>query len=194
MARFIYTEEVPDEGGRKEMKTFMKTLIGGALGLGALYVVGKICYEAGKDVAEVERQLELGKTAEGNEVEHPAASGETQDGSADADNRKQNDEGEGLSEYRTPQKEELDKVFAGAKEQMSEIDENRKKHPFLAKTVDKIYNAKMFVRVKKAFEKKGARSPGILGSLLSNPDGAKIEAFVKNGGVQINVTPALRVT
>ena len=169
------------------MKTFLKTLIGGALGLGALYVVGKVCYEAGKDVAEVERQLELGKSPEANEVER------SEEHTPDTD--KPDDALSSLSperqEYWKHTKEELHKVFDDARKQMAEIKskETSGRKNFVGKLADKIRNAKMFIRVKKAFEKRGERSPGILGSLLSNPDGARIEAFVRNGGVQINVTP-----
>ena len=169
------------------MKSFLKTLIGGALGLGALYVVGKVCYEAGKDVAEVERQLELGKPPEANEVEC------SEEHAPDTD--KPDDVGSSLSperqEYWRRTKEELHKVFDDARKQMAENEskETPDRKNLVGKFTDKIRNAKMFIRVKKAFEKKGERSPGILGSLLSNPDGARIEAFVRNGGVQINVTP-----
>ena len=36
------------------LNSFVKTLIGGAIGIGALYVVGKIAYKAGYDMAETE--------------------------------------------------------------------------------------------------------------------------------------------
>lgn len=40
------------------MKTFVKTLIGGALGMIALYAVGKVAYQAGHDIAEAEHAYE----------------------------------------------------------------------------------------------------------------------------------------
>lgn len=175
------------------MKTFLKTLIGGALGLGALYVVGKVCYEAGKDVAEVERQLGQ-STDNANEMGCPAG--------MEPDGRPDDDVGGDESQIRTKDPNrfgleesdgKIERVLRDAKEKMAkgidEAFEKNSKPTLLGKAVDKIRNAKMFVRMKKVFEKKGDRSPGILGSLLSNPDGARIEAFVRNGGVQINVTP-----
>lgn len=137
------------------MRTFLKTLIGGAVGIGALYVVGKVCYEIGKDVAEVERQLATGE----NEVAHTEASGGT---------------GE-----ETPRTEEQPT-------QAEPVGEP--KQTVVGRTMDKIRNAKMFLKVKKALTRDG-KSPGVLGSLLSNPEGAKIEAFVMDGGVRINVRP-----
>ena len=152
------------------MKTFLKTLIGGALGVGALYVVGKICYEAGKDVAEVERQLEASKTEDPEMKEH-------------------------IEQIRMDLDEELgpiDKSLAEAKEEMSEaIDEALEKNSrptMLGRMIRKAKNAKLFLAAKKAFDKSN-KSPGILGSLLTNPDGAKIEAYVRDGGVQICVKP-----
>ena len=139
------------------MKAFLKTLIGGAVGLGALYVVGKVCYNLGKDVAEVERQLEPVK----NEVVHPAAS-------------------EGAGEAETADETEQP---ATEEEPVQET-----KHDG-GRFMNKIRNAKAFLKIKKALS--GNRSPGVLGSLLKNPEGAKIEAFVQNGGVRINVRPGV---
>ena len=138
--------------------------------MGALYVVGRICYEAGKDVAEVERQLEASKTEDPEMKEH-------------------------IEQIRMDLDEELgpiDKSLAEAKEEMSEaIDEAWEKNTrptMLGRMVQKIKNAKLFITAKKAFDKSN-RSPGILSSLLTNPDGAKIEAYVRDGGVQISVKP-----
>lgn len=152
------------------MKTFLKTLIGGALGLGALYVVGKICYEAGKDVAEVERQLrekEPEKTEEGNDIDI-SSGGETVKG------------------------DHIESVLEEAKADMSEAtdeaaDKNSKPTAF-GKLLSKVRNARFFLTAKKAFDKSN-KQPGILSSLLMNPDGARIEAFVRDGGVQISVRP-----
>ena len=145
------------------MKTLLKTLIGGALGVGALYVVGKICYEAGKDVAEVERQLSESKSAPEKDIPK-------EQGTDDED-------------YSNP----INGPLTAEKAETNSAEEPGRKS-FFGKTVDKIKNAKIFLAAKKAFSK-GGRSPGILGSLLTNPDGARIEACVKDGGVQINVTP-----
>lgn len=147
------------------MKAFLKTLIGGALGVGALYVVGKICYEAGKDVAEIERQLEM-KSPEGEclVVHH--------------------------KEPITP--ETLDKAFEA--DNMTVCSEAaidpEKTEPIQEKRglMDRFRNAKTFLLAKKAFDKSN-KSPGILSSLLTNPDGARIEAVVRDGGVQISIKP-----
>lgn len=40
------------------MKSFVETVVGGAIGLIALYVVGKVAYQAGKEVAKVECEYE----------------------------------------------------------------------------------------------------------------------------------------
>ena len=137
------------------MKTFLKTLIGGAAGLGALYVVGKICYNLGKDVAEVERQLEPVK----NEVVHQASS----DGTGEAETAAETEQP--ATEEEPAQEAKNDGVCF----------------------MDKVRNAKAFLKIKKALSSN--KSPGVLGSLLKNPEGAKIEAFVQNGGVRINVRP-----
>lgn len=41
------------------MKTFLGTIIGGAIGVAALYVVGKIAYRAGVDVGRAEERYEM---------------------------------------------------------------------------------------------------------------------------------------
>lgn len=155
------------------MKTFLKTLIGGALGVGALYVVGKICYEAGKDVAKAEQQIE--KQLKTETVDYYAS-------------------GEHVAqiEMNLDELDPIDKKPENAKEEMSEaIDEafeKDSKPTMLGRLVNKVKNAKLFMAAKKAFEKSN-KSPGILSSLLTNPDGAKIEAYVRDGGVQISVKP-----
>ena len=154
------------------MKTFLKTLIGGALGVGALYVVGKICYEAGKDVAEVERQLREEKPEESGIQHVEQIQMDIPDLVLDQDC--------------------VNKTLANAKKEMSEaIDEALEKNTkptMLGRAINKIKNAKLFLTAKKAFDK-SSKKPGILSSLLTNPDGARIEAFVRDGGVQISVKP-----
>lgn len=140
------------------MKAFLKTIIGGALGLGALYVVGKICYEAGKDVAEVERQLrEKEPELHAEQIKMDLFAGE-----------------EKIGETTEPVEEPEVKH------------ENRK--TMLGRFSDKVKNARTFLFAKKVFDKSN-RKPGILSSLLTNPDGARIEAVVRDGGVQISVKP-----
>ena len=155
------------------MKTFLKTIIGGALGLGALYVVGKICYEAGKDVAEVERQLREEKP------EEPSIQHVEQIKTTDL--------------YSDGEKvDTVEDVLESAKEEMSDaIDEafeKNSKPTAFGKLLSKVRNAGFFLVAKKAFDKTN-KKPSILSSLLTNPDGAKIEAFVRDGGVQISVKP-----
>lgn len=159
------------------MKTFLKTLLGGALGIGALYVVGKLCYEAGRDVAEVERQLEKQIAI----ADKPAKT-------AGAD---RNDADGGEEEPSSPNEMEGGKT---ADDRISETEyeareSNAKTKPALiGNIVNKIKNLKLFMRARKAFGG-GDRKPGVLATLLNNPEGARIEAFVKDGGVQINVQP-----
>ena len=40
------------------MRTFLRTVVGGALGLLALYVVGKVSYQIGHEMAEVEHHYD----------------------------------------------------------------------------------------------------------------------------------------
>jgi hypothetical protein len=48
--------------GVKKMKSFVSTLVGGALGLVALYVVGKVSFQIGYDICDLEhRRDELKK-------------------------------------------------------------------------------------------------------------------------------------
>ena len=145
------------------MKTFLKTLIGGALGAGALYIVGKICYEAGKEVAEVERQLEKSNAEAEKPIDIPAR---TNDGTPIHINTAP----DVTVETSVPVGDaEVERTSSGG-------------------WVGKVRNAKVFLAAKRAFSKKD-RKQGILGSLLTNPDGAKIEAVVRDGGVQICVKP-----
>lgn len=147
------------------MKSLLKTLVQGALGIGALYVVGKLCYEAGKEVGEIECQLQAQMPMDKPEDEHP-------------------EEKDGRAEEKAEQVQmDLDEE-APPKEKEGGIVGSR-----IRRTMDKIANMRMFVRAKKAFGGGEKRKPGILATLLNNPDGAKIEAFIKNGSVQINVQP-----
>ena len=170
------------------MKTFLKTLIGGALGIGALYVVGKVCYEAGKDMAEVERQLEKQRKSAGNFMDKSeseggdeVSGGEQLSMDLDADDEKS---------------DPADVMLEKAKKEMSEaIDELYDKHTKptwagkLANTIQqKTSGLRALIRAKKALGGT-AKEPGVLGTLLKNPDGARIEACIENGGVRINVRP-----
>ena len=158
------------------MKTFLKTLIGGALGLGSLYVVGKICYEMGKGSAEVEQQLEI---SEDRVYDNTTVKPVDETPVVDADR----------AEYWRKQEKDIQKIFDDAKKAMAEgVDQEVETQSFFNRCISKAKNAKIFLTAKKAFDKKG-RGPGILSSLLTNPDGAKIEACVKDGGVIINVKP-----
>lgn len=162
------------------MKTFLKTLIGGALGLGALYAVGKICYEAGKEVGQVEQQLET-KTKENVEK----AQGADTDGdhvvSDFGDDRKIEDETETTDEKVRKAREQFDK-------DLDEAWEKHTKPTLIGKAVNKFRNLKKLMKAGKIFGG-GGRKPGVLSTLLNNPEGTRIEAFVKDGGVQIHVQP-----
>ena len=48
------------------MSSFIKTIVGGAIGFAALYVVGRVAYQVGHDVAEIEHRQadDLQKTKE----------------------------------------------------------------------------------------------------------------------------------
>lgn len=51
------------------MKSFVETVVGGAIGLIALYVVGKVAYQAGKEVAKAECEYEaLRDEIDGNDT------------------------------------------------------------------------------------------------------------------------------
>ena len=145
------------------MKAFVKTLIGGALGVGALYIVGKVCFEAGKNVAEVEHQL--------------------------ADSKHVSD----LEKYMNPDNSVIETDEDGNSQihHKEKIECQTETNDRVSKSTgfrEKIKNAKLFLTLKKTFDKRD-RKPGILGSLITNPDGAKIEAIVKDGGVQVSIKP-----
>lgn len=55
------------------MKSIVSTLIGGAIGLAALYVVGRIAYRAGHDVAEAEHRCEEARRAAADANENQEA-------------------------------------------------------------------------------------------------------------------------
>lgn len=158
------------------MKTFLKTLLGGALGIGALYVVGKICYQAGKEVAEAERQIE----SQLKITDIPAkAQGADTDGDESLDSGSAEAVPDEAKCEQSP--EEQDEGYERLKKQC-------KDQSFVGRAVNKVKGLKLFMQAKKAFGG-GERKPGVLATLLNNPEGAKIEAYVKNGGVQICVQP-----
>lgn len=65
------------------MKTFVKTLIGGALGAVALYVVGKVAYQAGHDIAEAEHAYE--QTQYKTSAKEPETTEQSEDTSGEED-------------------------------------------------------------------------------------------------------------
>lgn len=71
------------------MKTFLETVIGGAVGAIALYVVGKVAYQAGKEMAKAECEYEaLHKEGDKNKSDTAIAHGVNQDGEeADAESK-----------------------------------------------------------------------------------------------------------
>ena len=156
------------------MSTFLKTLIHGALGIGALYVVGKICYEAGKEVAEAEWQIESQMKAADMPVQEPGTDG---DESLD-----------GGSAEAVPEEAKCEQSPEEQDEGYERLKKQCKEQSFVGRAVNKVKGLKLFMRAKKAFGG-GERKPGVLATLLNNPEGARIEAFIKNGGVQINVQP-----
>lgn len=63
------------------MKSFLETVIGGAIGLMALYVVGKVAYQAGKDMGRAETECEhLQDRIDKHDSDTAAHHGEDQDG------------------------------------------------------------------------------------------------------------------
>lgn len=52
------------------MKSFVETVVGGAIGLIALYVVGKVAYQAGKEVAKAECEYEALRNKIGDDDDH----------------------------------------------------------------------------------------------------------------------------
>lgn len=55
------------------MGSFLKTILGGAVGLAVLYVVGRTAYLAGKDVAREEERLRALRTSAAGEETTPEA-------------------------------------------------------------------------------------------------------------------------
>lgn len=144
------------------MNTFVKNMIKGVLGVGTLFIVGKVCYEVGRNVGDLERQLENIKTVDGLSK------------AVDIDNMVGDVKDNGIAVVHHLEKIEAEKTTDEESQTPS--------------VITKICNAKMFLSARKFFSKRD-RPKGILGSLLTNPDGAKIEAIVKDGGVQISVKP-----
>lgn len=145
------------------MNTFIKSMIKGVLSVGTLFIVGKVCYEVGKNVGDLERQLEDIKAAENLSK------------SIDIENMGIGQQGD-------------DQVVRHIEKMDSEEMAKPVEEIPASGIMTKVHNAKMFLAVRKMFDKRD-RPKGILGSLLTNPDGAKIEAIVKDGGVQISVKP-----
>jgi hypothetical protein len=176
------------------MKTFLKTLIGGALGLGALYAVGKICYEAGKDMAEVERQL-AEKTGSAKQDETQKADTDSDDSVSGGEQIAMDiseDEADASDPAENGVKLNPVKKYQISEEEFNDIWDRNTKYTWVGKMINRVkektHNLRMLVRAKQAFSGNG-KAPGVLGALLRNPDGAHIEACIENGGVRINVRP-----
>lgn len=159
------------------MKTFLRTIIGGAIGVGALYVVGKIAFEAGRDYAEVERQLKengIGSEPKTDEESTKKA----------ADNSEKTEE-----DPEDPDDPDGKPARSRVRDLISEAWEASKERPTVpGRIAGTVRNLKTALKAKKLFGG-GNRKPGVLSTLLNNPEGAKIEAFVKDGSVRINVQP-----
>lgn len=64
------------------MKGFVGTVLSGAIGLAALYVIGKIAFQAGHDIAEAEckyEQLQRGISAKSVKTAKPETPGEEEE-------------------------------------------------------------------------------------------------------------------
>jgi hypothetical protein len=125
------------KNGEKERETMFKkiveTIIGGAIGIAALYVVAKVAYEAGHEMAEAEHRYDESARREGPE--------------------------EGVEEIP----DELASV---------------------SKPARKLGKIGLLFELKK-FMKKGNGS--VLGDLLDDPEEHKLEAYIKEGEVHIDI-------
>lgn len=58
------------------MKDFVSTVVGGAIGLVALYVVGRVAFQAGHDIAEAEYRYETAQRKAVVKEQEPETTGE----------------------------------------------------------------------------------------------------------------------
>lgn len=128
------------------MNGFLKTLIGGAIGMAALYAVGKMAYSMGKEVAEAEcrleemkQQMEAGSSQQGD----PKAAPDTLDG----------------AEWKPT-------IIT-----QEPFKPNRK--PNLLRNAAKIFHG----------------NGGTLRNLIKHPEAHKLEAFVDQKGLHVDVVP-----
>lgn len=140
----------------------MKTLFKILLGIAGTCIVGKVCYEIGRDVGYVENELDKSTAAkpdpkpEDDPVEYEVS---TDDGQATP-----------VDEEKTEDKPE---------------EQPAKKVGF----IDKLKELKNAAKFKDLLTKK---DDSVLGKLLRDPDGTHISADVDNGEVHIKITPKKR--
>lgn len=87
------------------MKGFLKTVIGGAIGMIALYVVGKVAYQSGKEMAKAECEYEaLRKGIDKDGSDTTVAHGVNQDGEEASVVRARTDADAKQNQVRVPMK------------------------------------------------------------------------------------------
>ena len=145
------------------MSTFLKTLLQGALALAALYITGKIAYEAGKDIAREE-----------GDYAHRVNEGEPMDAECDSADDDNSDEETGSG---------LDGNEAEA-DCGNKADEAQNNNPCDGIIKRKFAKVALALGLKKLTTHK---KDSIIGDMMRHPERHKIEAFVEGGGLRINI-------
>lgn len=125
-------------------KKILETIISGAIGLGVLYAVARVAFEAGEDMAQAKQDYEAYTAHKKNCVE------------ADPDDHEEHNDEPGADEAEV-------------------LSFQRGRKPGKLGT---------FMMIRKAF---GRGKNSVLGDLMNDPEDHKLEAYVKEGEVHINI-------
>ena len=142
----------------------MNTLLKVLLGLGATALVGKVAYEIGKEVGENKAKEEWhDKCTRCNEAYRNAQEQIKQDISEEQPEEEVEEE---PKEEETEEKEEKPVSFKS----------------FVKQKIQSIRNLKDILKGPK-------EGGGVVGQILRNPDGTRIEASIVNGKIHVDIHP-----
>ena len=139
-------------------KTIVKTIIGGALGAVALYAVGRIAYQLGYDMAEIDR-----KCAESDIFEDEA----------------EPDEDVSESVQSVSDEKSTGDIFEGS-------DCEREEQSDEGKPVRKVSKLRAIFQAAKAVRHPG-KSVSIISEVIRHPEKHKIEAFIDGNDIRVNI-------
>jgi len=132
------------------LKKIVETIVAGTIGFAALYVVAKLSYNAGHEIAQTERYCEE------------------------------------LAKYKNA---EESTILEKNKEEGGKTLET----PCAPKPVKKYGKLNLFLGIKSMMGR-GSGNGSVLGDLVEDPEGHKLEAYINEGEVHINIKKRTSVT